>query len=157
MIGRTGALAAAALLTLAASGPAPGAVAAGRQVALAAGAQAARTPGAQQKPDSLPPGVTPQMVKEGETLFKGAGLCSACHGPDGKGLPNLGADLTDREWLHSKGTYDEVVKQILAGVPADKSTTGTVMPPKGGSSLTDQQVKAVAAYVWKISHPPQKK
>lgn len=96
------------------------------------------------------------MVKEGETLFKGAGLCAACHGPDGKGVPNLGANLTDQQWLHSKGTYDDIVKQIMTGVTADKSTTGTVMPPKGGSNLTDAQVKAVAAYVWTLSHPPKK-
>jgi len=105
-----------------------------------------------QQRDSLPPGVTPQMVAQGEQLFKGPGLCTACHGPDGKGIPNLGPDLTDKQWLHSKGTYQEIVKQIMEGVPANKSTTGLVMPPKGGSSLTDEQVKAVAAYVWKLSH-----
>lgn len=119
-------------------------------------ALAAGTLAAQQQTSSLPPGVTAQMVKEGETLFKGAGLCAACHGPDGKGVPNLGANLTDQQWLHSKGTYDDIVKQIMTGVTADKSTTGTVMPPKGGSNLTDAQVKAVAAYVWTLSHPPKK-
>lgn len=108
-----------------------------------------------QQRDSLPPGVTPQMVAQGEQLFKGPGLCTACHGPDAKGIPNLGPDLTDKEWLHSKGTYQEIVKQILEGVPANRSTTGLVMPPKGGSSLTDDQVKAVAAYVWKLSHRPK--
>ncbi len=105
-----------------------------------------------QQRDSLPPGVTPQMVAQGEQLFKGPGLCTACHGPDAKGIPNLGPDLTDQQWLHSKGTYQEIVKQIIEGVPANKSTSGLVMPPKGGSSLTDDQVKAVAAYVWKLSH-----
>lgn len=107
---------------------------------------------AQQKAEPMPPGVTPQMIKEGQGIFQGAGLCMACHGNDGKGLPSLGADLTDSEWLHSKGTYDDIVKQIMVGVAADKSTTGTVMPPKGGSSITDAQVKAVAAYVWSLSH-----
>jgi mono/diheme cytochrome c family protein len=105
-----------------------------------------------QKAAPLPPGVTPQMIKDGQGLFQGAGLCTACHGPDAKGLPSLGADLTDTEWLHSKGTYDDIVKQIMTGVTADKSTSGTVMPPKGGSGLTDAQVKAVAAYVWSLSH-----
>lgn len=107
---------------------------------------------AQQRRDSLPPGVTPQMVTEGEKLFKGPGLCTACHGTDAKGLPNLGPDLTDKQWLHSKGTYQEIVKQILDGVPANKSTTGLIMPPKGGAALSDEQVKAIAAYVWKLSH-----
>lgn len=122
-------------------------------IALAALTGAAR---AQQAAGALPPGVTAQMVKEGETLFKGAGLCSACHGPDGKGIPNLGGDLTDAKWIHSKGSYDEIVKQITAGVTADKSTTGVAMPPKGGSAITNTQVKAVAAYVWSLSHPPKK-
>ncbi|HXV86816.1 MAG TPA: cytochrome c [Gemmatimonadales bacterium] len=104
-----------------------------------------------QQADSLPPGVTAKMVTDGAGLFKGAGLCTACHGADGKGVPNLGPDLTDAKWLHSKGSYTEIVKQIMDGVAADKSTTGIVMPPKGGSSLTEDQVKWVAAYVWSMS------
>lgn len=127
-----------------------GRVASGTVVALMALAGAAQ---AQQGAAALPPGVTAQMVKDGETLFKGAGLCSACHGQDAKGIPNLGANLTDTEWLHSKGSYEEIVKQIATGVTADKSSTGVVMPPKGGTSITDPQVKAVAAYVWSLSHP----
>jgi len=130
-----------------------GRVAGGTVVALVALAGAAR---AQVKPEALPPGVTAQMVREGETLFKGAGLCSACHGQDGKGIPNLGTNLADAQWVQSKGSYDEIVRQITTGVAADKSTTGVVMPPKGGTSITDAQVKAIAAYVWSLSHPPKK-
>lgn len=130
-----------------------GRVAGGTMVAVLALAGAAR---AQAAPGALPPGVTAQMVKEGETLFKGAGLCSACHGPDAKGVPSLGANLTDAEWVHSKGGYDEIVKQIMTGVTADKSKTGVVMPPKGGTTITDAQVKAIAAYVWTLSHPAKK-
>ena len=74
----------------------------------------------------------------------------ACHGGDAKGVPNLGPDLTDAKWLHSKGTYEDLVKQIMAGVAANKSTNGLVMPPKGGSQISDEQVKAVAAYVWTL-------
>ena len=130
-----------------------GRVAGGTVVALVALAGAAR---AQVKPEALPPGVTAQMVREGETLFKGAGLCSACHGQDGKGIPNLGTNLADAQWVQSKGSYDEIVRQITTGVAADKSTTGVVMPPKGGTSITDAQIKAIAAYVWSLSHPPKK-
>ena len=124
----------------------------GRQLRLALGLLVVTVAAAQaQRADSLPPGVTAKMVTDGAALFKGAGLCTACHGADSKGLPNLGPDLTDAKWLHSKGSYDELVKGIMAGVTADKSTTGIVMPPKGGSSLTDEQVKWVAAYVWTLS------
>ncbi|HEX9579820.1 MAG TPA: cytochrome c [Gemmatimonadales bacterium] len=124
---------------------------AGRHLRLALGLLVLTGAAAQaQQADSLPPGVTAKMVTDGAALFKGAGLCTACHGVDAKGVPNLGPDLTDAKWLHSKGSYDEIVKQIMAGVTADKSTTGIVMPPKGGSSLTDDQVKWVSAYVWTL-------
>jgi mono/diheme cytochrome c family protein len=109
-----------------------------------------------QAKDSLPPGVTPEMLKEGRTLFGGAGLCAACHGADATGVPGLGANLTDDKWLHSDGSYDALVRQITTGVPANTSTSGAAMPAKGGSALTDAQVRAVAAYVWSLSHPPTK-
>ncbi len=101
----------------------------------------------------LPSGVTEQMVTEGETIFKGAGICFTCHGQDAKGVPGLGADLTDDEWTHADGTYAKIVATILAGAT---SSTGAVMPPKGGPPLTDAQVNAVAAYVWSLSNKPSK-
>ncbi len=103
---------------------------------------------AAQVPDSLPDGVTPQMIEQGVQLYNGAGICMVCHGADVKGVENLGPDLTDDEWLQSDGSFDAIVRQILAGVPAEQSKSGQVMPPKGGSGLTDEQVRAVAAYVW---------
>lgn len=102
---------------------------------------------------ALPEGVTSEMIERGQRLFAGPGLCTVCHGPDAKGLPNLGPDLTDREWLHSDGTFEGILATIQSGVPADKSKSGTVMPPKGGSTLTDVQLRAVAAYVWSLSQP----
>lgn len=101
----------------------------------------------------LPEGVTEEMVADGQKLFAGQGLCQACHGPAAKGIPGLGANLTDKEWLHSDGSYQGILGSILKGVSADKSSTGSVMPPKGGSALSDKQVKAVAAYVWSVSRP----
>ncbi len=97
-------------------------------------------------------GVTKQMIDAGKPLFSSRGLCNACHGPEGKGIPNLGADLTDDEWLHSDGSYEGILSTITEGVSPDKSSTGTVMPPKGGSSLSDEQLKAVAAYVWSLTN-----
>ncbi len=103
-----------------------------------------------QVPDSLPEGVTAKMVSDGSTLFSGQGICVACHGPQGKGIPNLGTDLTDAEWTHSDGSYSGILETIRQGVTADKSTSGVAMPPKGGSNLNDDQLKAVAAYVWSL-------
>ncbi len=92
------------------------------------------------------------MVSQGDQIFHGAGLCYACHGQDAKGLPGLGANLIDSEWLHIDGSYESIVANVKSGVPAGESTSGTPMPPKGGSSITDEQVRAVAAYVWSLSH-----
>jgi mono/diheme cytochrome c family protein len=105
-----------------------------------------------QAQEALPEGMTQEMIAEGRSLFGGAGICAACHGPEGKGVPNLGADLSDDEWLHSDGSWTGIAETILKGVAADKSSTGSVMPPKGGGSLSDEQVEAVAAYVWSLSN-----
>lgn len=102
-------------------------------------------------PDSLPPGVTPHMVRHGRQIFEGAGGCANCHGEDAHG--SLGPDLTDDNWWHAKGNYLEVVSQILVGVPSNKSVSGVAMAPKGGANLTDHEVQSVAAFVWKLSHP----
>lgn len=99
---------------------------------------------------ALPDGVTEAMIEEGGSLFSGAALCSVCHGPGGTGMPGLGPNLTDDEWLHGDGTFDFLVVRITTGVPADESKGGLAMAPRGGSSLTDEQVRAVAAYVWSL-------
>jgi len=99
----------------------------------------------------LPAGVTTSMVKEGATIFTGQGTCFVCHGPDAKG--RIGPNLTDQTWLHSQGSYEQIVQQIKTGVPPTQSVSGVVMPPKGGSDISETQVKAVAAYVWTLSHP----
>lgn len=109
---------------------------------------------AQQAASQLPEGVTPARIAEGGKLFKGPGLCFACHGPDGKGA--TGPDLTDTLWVQSTGTFLEIVQQIVTGVPQDRSKSGVMMPPRGGGQLNDGQIKAVAAYVWSLSHPSSK-
>lgn len=99
----------------------------------------------------LPEGVTPAMVEEGKGIYNGAGICMSCHGATGEGIPNLGANLTDDEWLHVDGSYESIVQNILEGVTAQESSSGVPMPAKGGTAITDDQVNAVAAYVWTLS------
>jgi cytochrome c oxidase cbb3-type subunit 3 len=122
--------------------------AAGLAVASAGSAQAPTA-----KADSLPADVTPAVVTKGKSLFEGAGLCGACHGIDGKGA--VGPDLTDSLWIHSSGRFQEIVVQILKGVTDRETKSGMPMPPRGGSTLTDEEVRAVAGYVWSLSHPPK--
>lgn len=98
----------------------------------------------------LPEGVTQAMVDKGKEIYAKQGLCYACHGQEGKGL--VGPSLADDVWLHSKGTYQEIVAQIMKGVPKEESKSGVPMPAKGGANITEDEVKAVAAYVYSLSH-----
>lgn len=88
---------------------------------------------------------SPTAIAQGDSIFHGKGNCYACHGANAQGA--VGPNLTDAEWIHSDGSYDAVVKQITTGVTKEESKSGIPMPAKGGSSITDDEVKAVAAYV----------
>lgn len=103
-----------------------------------------------QEPAAAPAGVTPAMIAQGDTIYHKSGLCYACHGSNAEGA--VGPNLTDAEWLHGDGSYDMIVATVTSGVPADKAKKGIPMPPKGGSSISDDEVKAVAAYVYSLSH-----
>jgi len=109
---------------------------------------------AAQIPDSLPTEVTPQMIRNGQLLFEGPGFCTSCHGKDGAGLGDPRKDLTDSIWHHSDGSFEGILTQIKAGVPAEHSASGERMPERGASRLMDNQLRAVAAYVWSLSRRP---
>jgi cbb3-type cytochrome c oxidase subunit III len=103
-----------------------------------------------QEKAAAPAGVTPAAIAKGDTIFHKTGLCYACHGANAEGT--VGPSLTDAEWLHGDGSYDMIVATVTSGIPADKAKKGIAMPPKGGSSISDEDVKAVAAYVYSLSH-----
>lgn len=92
---------------------------------------------------------TPAVIARGDSVFHGPGNCYACHGSKGEGL--VGPSLIDAEWIHSKGTIDEIAAQVAEGIPKEQSKSGIPMPPKGGSTISDEDVKAVAAYVHSLS------
>jgi len=104
----------------------------------------------------MPAGVTAAMVTLGDSIYHARG-CRNCHGPDGKGRQN-GPDLTSATHTHVDGSYPDYVRIITAGIPTDqiKDKSHTLaMPARGGgrpAPLTDDQIKAVAAYVFSIAH-----
>jgi glucose/arabinose dehydrogenase/mono/diheme cytochrome c family protein len=109
--------------------------------------------GTENKSLPVPNGATREMVALGNRIYHGqvAGAgCTGCHGANGTGSP-LGPDLTDKNWLWSDGSYDGILKTIQDGVAQPKKYRSP-MPPMGGAQLTEEQLKAVAAYVWAISH-----
>ena len=114
-------------------------------VAALAGIRPAAAQGA-----AAPAGVTAAAIAKGDTIFHKTGMCYACHGTNAEGT--VGPNLTDGEWLHGDGSYDMIVATVTSGVPLEKSTKGIAMPPKGGSSISDEEVKAVAAYVYSLGH-----
>jgi mono/diheme cytochrome c family protein len=66
----------------------------------------------------------------------------------------LGPDLTGKKWLWGDGSYAAITKTITDGVSQPKQFRSP-MPPMGGAQLSAEQVSAVAAYVWSLSHKAQ--
>jgi glucose/arabinose dehydrogenase/mono/diheme cytochrome c family protein len=101
----------------------------------------------------LPEGVTADMVALGNHIYHGqvgAAACTGCHGANATGSP-LGPDLTGKKWLWSDGSFAGILKSITEGVPQPKQYRSP-MPPMGGAELTPDQVRALTAYVWSLSH-----
>jgi glucose/arabinose dehydrogenase/mono/diheme cytochrome c family protein len=101
----------------------------------------------------VPAGATRATVALGARIYSGqvgGATCTGCHGQDAKGTP-LGPNLTDAKWLWSDGSYPGIAKTITDGVPQPKNYRSP-MPPMGGTQLTADQVNAVAAYLWSLSH-----
>jgi cytochrome c oxidase cbb3-type subunit III len=71
-------------------------------------------------------------------------MCAACHGPEGKGNPALGApNLTDKVWLHGWG--EETITAMINGGKNNAM-------PAHANRLTPEQVRVLAAYVWRMSN-----
>jgi glucose/arabinose dehydrogenase/cytochrome c5 len=101
----------------------------------------------------VPPGASADMVALGNRIFHGevgGAACTGCHGADGTGTP-LGPNLADNQWLWSDGSVDGIASTITQGVMQPKQYRAP-MPPLGGAQLSPEQVKALAAYVWGLSH-----
>jgi glucose/arabinose dehydrogenase/mono/diheme cytochrome c family protein len=103
----------------------------------------------------VPPGTTRQRVVLGKRIYLGqigAASCTGCHGENAEGTP-LGPPLAgkNKKWLWSDGSYDGIAKTITDGV-AQPEDYRSPMPPMGGAQLTPDQVRAVAAYIWSLSH-----
>jgi glucose/arabinose dehydrogenase/mono/diheme cytochrome c family protein len=100
-------------------------------------------------------GASKEMVALGDRIYHGqvgGATCTGCHGANAKGTP-LGPDLTSSHWLWGDGSYPAIAKIITAGVPQPKQYRSP-MPPMGGAQLTPDQVSALAAYIWGLSHRP---
>ncbi|HLS84207.1 MAG TPA: cytochrome-c oxidase, cbb3-type subunit III [Arenimonas sp.] len=87
----------------------------------------------------------PALAAAGKARF--AGVCAACHGPEGTGNPVLGApDLSDGVWLYGSdfATISEGIRNGRAG-----------MMPAHEPILGELRSRLVGAYVWSLSHDDQ--
>jgi hypothetical protein len=53
--------------------------------------------------------------------------------------------------LHGDGSYAFIISTVEKGVPKPKEAIAPMLP-KGGARLSVDQVRAVAAYVYSLSH-----
>ena len=71
-------------------------------------------------------------------------VCAACHGPEGKGNPAIGApNLSDKIWLHGWGEQ-AVINMVNNGK--------TNVMPAHKDRLSAPQIHVLAAYVWGLSN-----
>jgi len=83
-------------------------------------------------------------VAAGKERF--ATICAACHGPDAKGNPALGApNLTDDIWLHG-GSAETIARTVRDGRSSQM--------PAHGEWLGADKIHVLAAYVYSLSQSP---
>lgn len=88
-----------------------------------------------------------ERVAAGKARFEKT--CSTCHGKDATGMPKLGKNLHENQFIQSK-TDDEMVKFIETGRPAwdPANTRGVDMPPRGGDpTLTESDIRNIVAFL----------
>jgi mono/diheme cytochrome c family protein len=97
-------------------------------------------------------GTTTGPVGPGDPLAGAAvytGTCAPCHGRDLQGIQGLGKQLAPNAYI-AESTEEDITAFLIVGRPADDpaNTQGIAMPPRGGNnSLTDQDLRDVAAYL----------
>jgi cytochrome c oxidase cbb3-type subunit 3 len=83
---------------------------------------------------------SPFVVEKGPDMFV---VCTACHGPEGKGNHALGApNLVDDIWLHGSST-NEIVAVLRNGKQGNM--------PSFSSLLSTIEIKLLAAYVMSLN------
>lgn len=98
--------------------------------------------------------ITPQMIALGDSIFRGQaanGICYTCHGPDANGTA-LAPSLRDSAWLNTDGSLGGIANTVRTGVLQPKQFPAP-MPAQGPPVLSEEQVRAVASYVYSLTHP----
>jgi mono/diheme cytochrome c family protein len=101
------------------------------------------------------PAVDVQIAARGKRLYEAS--CIACHGVDGKGVSNLGKDLTAGTSLARTTRDDAKLAALIAKGrgPGDVGFTGPLpMPAKGGrADFSDADVASIVTFVRTLQMP----
>ncbi len=88
----------------------------------------------------------------GQGLAEFRQTCAVCHGQSGEGMPRLGKELTNNEFV--RGQSDEqLLAFLIEGRPASHpdNDRGVDMPPRGGNpAVTDAELMAIVSYMRSI-------
>lgn len=90
--------------------------------------------------------IDPKVMEMGKTQFV---ICSACHGPNGTGMPNLAPPLAGSEWV--RGPIENLIRIQLRGLQGPITVQGQTYsfaaPMAPLPYQTDEQIAAVLTYV----------
>lgn len=104
---------------------------------------------------ALPPGMTTEMIVDGDAIYHGEGGCFLCHGEEATGVQQRGAAITNAILLvpvKDSAGWNGIDSLILNDIPEAQTRSSIAMPPRGvRSDLNTDQVRRVAAYAWAIS------
>jgi mono/diheme cytochrome c family protein len=111
-------------------------------------------PGRQNSPPPIPAN-DPAMVA-GQAIYRDQ--CSACHGLDGRGIPQLFPSLADSAMVRSSDPTS-LVRILLHGAQSLATSAEPTSPgmPSYGWQLDDAQAAAVLTYIrnaWTPAAPP---
>jgi mono/diheme cytochrome c family protein len=101
-------------------------------------------PGADDKP--APVAVDDPAMKAGRAIYRD--VCSACHGIDGKGVPNLFPSLADASVVRSDDPTS-AIRMVLRGARSVATAHEPTAPgmPAFSWQLNDMQIASVLTYV----------
>lgn len=87
-------------------------------------------------------------IKKGSIVYEEN--CASCHMDQGQG--DIGPNLTDKYWIHAKGTEESIYPIIFAGVVENGM-------PAWGEVLEKEDLYAVTAFVMSLqgTNPPEPK
>ncbi len=88
-----------------------------------------------------------RVVQTGRSLFQTT--CTACHASNARGIPGLGKDLINSDFVRGS-TDEELLQFIIVGRPANDplNTTGIIMPARGANpALSDAQIHDIIVYL----------